>query len=144
MFRRVILALILNLVTTAGAAQTHYCRNGLLLPREDQFYTSDTACETHLGVYEYPDEASWQAAREAWAPGPASTACCQNMLTGEFFISQSGCDEGNLIRREEISTGYYREFVWDHRNRLTQVLATKSSLLHGVLRLHPLRGLRSG
>jgi len=102
MFRSVILALTLNLVTTAAAAQTHYCRNGLLLPREDQFYTSETACETRLGVYEYPDEASWQAAREAWAPGPASTACCQNMLTGEFFVSQSGCDEGNLMRMPDM------------------------------------------
>jgi RHS repeat-associated protein len=29
--------------------------------------------------------------------------------------------EGNMIKRTEIATGDYREFVWDHRNRLTEI-----------------------
>ncbi|WP_164103076.1 FG-GAP-like repeat-containing protein [Candidatus Laterigemmans baculatus] len=38
---------------------------------------------------------------------------------GTFDYEYEG--EGNLVRRTEISSGDYREFVWDHRNRLTSV-----------------------
>ena len=39
---------------------------------------------------------------------------------GEFDYEYDA--EGNLIRRIDISTGSFREFEWDHRNRLTAIV----------------------
>ena len=44
---------------------------------------------------------------------------------GEFNYEYDG--EGNMIRRTEIATGTVREFRWDHRNRLVDVVDRDSS-----------------
>ena len=50
------------------------------------------------------------------------TVGTNNQMTSDGTYDYTYDDEGNLTRRTVIATGYYREFVWDHRNRLTQVL----------------------
>ncbi|SMP52660.1 RHS repeat-associated core domain-containing protein, partial [Neorhodopirellula lusitana] len=44
-----------------------------------------------------------------------------NRLLSDGTYNYEYDKEGNQIRRTEIATGDYREFVWDHRNRLSAV-----------------------
>lgn len=44
-----------------------------------------------------------------------------NRLLSDGTFNYDYDNEGNLIRRTEIATGNYREFLWDHRNRLIAV-----------------------
>jgi RHS repeat-associated protein len=50
------------------------------------------------------------------------TVGAANRILSDGTYDYTYDDEGNLIRRTNISTGYYTEYVWDYRNRLTQVL----------------------
>jgi RHS repeat-associated protein len=44
-----------------------------------------------------------------------------NRLLSDGTFNYAYDDEGNLIRRTEITTGKVREFTWDYRNRLVSV-----------------------
>ena len=45
-----------------------------------------------------------------------------NRLLSDGTYNYEYDNEGNTIRRTEIATGAYREFQWDHRNRLVAVI----------------------
>ena len=45
-----------------------------------------------------------------------------NRLDSDGTYSYEYDDEGNLIRRTELASGDYREFAWDNRNRLLEVI----------------------
>ena len=49
-----------------------------------------------------------------------------NRLLSDGTYSYAYDNEGNLILRTEIATGDYREFTWDHRNRLIAVIDKSS------------------
>lgn len=44
-----------------------------------------------------------------------------NRLLSDGTYTYTYDDEGNMLRRTEIATGTFREFNWDHRNRLIRV-----------------------
>ncbi|HBE68654.1 MAG TPA: hypothetical protein DDW52_10955 [Planctomycetaceae bacterium] len=52
---------------------------------------------------------------EGYLPGPANRLLSDGTYNYEYDA------EGNMILRTEIATGDYREFEWDHRNRLNRV-----------------------
>jgi RHS repeat-associated protein len=45
-----------------------------------------------------------------------------NRLLSDGTYNYQYDNEGNTVKRTEITTGNYREFIWDHRNRLTTVI----------------------
>jgi len=53
-----------------------------------------------------------------------------NLLTsdGEFRYTYDG--EGNRVEKMSISTGEKTQYTWDHRNRLTQVVTPKESVVY--------------
>jgi len=53
-----------------------------------------------------------------------------NLLTsdGEFCYTYDG--EGNRVEKMSISTGEKTKYAWDHRNRLTQVVTPKESVVY--------------
>ncbi|MFO0901979.1 MAG: RHS repeat-associated core domain-containing protein [Pirellulales bacterium] len=53
---------------------------------------------------------------DGYLTGPANRLLSDGTYNYEYDL------EGNTVRRTEIATGDYREFHWDHRNRLTAVI----------------------
>ncbi len=49
-----------------------------------------------------------------------------NRLTSDGTFNYEYDDEGNLLRRTDISSGGMREFEWDHRNRLIAIVDSDS------------------
>ncbi len=58
----------------------------------------------------------------------------QNRLQGDGTYTYGYDNEGNLVRQTENATNNYREYIWDDRNRLTQVnfRAADGTLLKAV------------
>jgi len=53
-----------------------------------------------------------------------------NLLTNDGEFCYTYDSEGNRIEKMSISTGEKTKYVWDHRNRLTQVVTPKESVLY--------------
>jgi RHS repeat-associated protein len=54
-----------------------------------------------------------------------------NRLTSDGVYEYVYDVEGNLVRRIDMATGIYREFVWDHRNRLVKIVSVGDALGEG-------------
>jgi RHS repeat-associated protein len=53
-----------------------------------------------------------------------------NQLTNDGEFCYTYDSEGNRVEKMSISTGEKTKYVWDHRNRLTQVVTPKESVLY--------------
>ena len=85
-------------------------------------YTYDKTSQVTAVDHSFQTDESYAFDSNGNRDDASYTVGTNNQMSSDGTYDYTYDDEGNLILRTEISTGYYREFVWDHRNRLTQVL----------------------
>ncbi|MCA9262200.1 MAG: hypothetical protein KDA60_00065, partial [Planctomycetales bacterium] len=86
----------------------------------DQLTGADRGASDPRGDESYTYDANGNRV-ESHLHGAAYVTGDANRLLSDGTYNYAYDDEGNMVLRTEIATGYYREFEYDHRNRLFRV-----------------------
>ena len=103
---------IRQIISTDGIADYEY-------DAADQLVRSDYSAATLADEsYQYDENGNRV---DSHLHGTGYETGAANRLLGDGTYDYAYDAEGNMTRRTETATGDYREFVWDHRNRLSAV-----------------------